>query len=204
MLNDLPIEQLKSLNQIAQVYDQLFVNKRIEYIYRDMNNKRKILIVQHDTKNFMHLCGINHYHPDIDGLKNSKNFFKHCLSECLSPSHIWYKDLGTVNLKLVALKSLNELITDKVLICESGTFTHVKFDNALRTNKMILAVSYIHSTNDNACLVPNSALSLSHSKGNSPAFTNGRRPTQIRITNISDGKTISNLKIPPRSKAKKN
>ena len=133
------------LHRVSTYFNDFFVGKRV--IYCTQNNK---ITVHFSKSNFMHLCGINY-------TKGTEKFFDDCLDDHLDIDSIHVKKDGTTMQKLQILSSIFELTSSHVRLTGPGTFLLLRFDNALRTNKQILALT-LKSTDRK--IVPQSLLDL--------------------------------------------
>lgn len=189
--------------EIAEKFDSLFLYKELTYVYRDKDNSKKQLVIKCNPSNLMHLCGILAYCETSDNLKkNANEFFHDALDKKLIMTNIWYKEELLVSTKLHALMTMEQLLQKGVGVCGAGKFELLAFDNAIRTGKIILAMTYI--ANNSGDKNPNSAIDLRTSKANTKVFESSCRVTSIATKNLKT-KQISTVKFvhTPNSKKKK-
>ena len=151
----------------------------------------------------MHLCGIAAYCESANDLKkNAKAFFNDALDKKLTMDNIWCKDELLVSTKLNALKTMEQLLQKGVGVCGAGSFELLKFDNAIRTGQIILAMTCI--ANDSGDKHPNSAIDLRTSKANTKVFESNCRVNSITTKDLRTNQ-INTVKFEhtPSSKKKK-
>lgn len=151
-------------------------------------------------ENLMHLCGIKKY--DKEGhIKGSKRYYEAAVTGQLDMTKVWISDLDLVLDKILALKSMDSLTQYGVRVSGAGCFETHCFDNALRTSKAILAISFILPHKGLKC--PNSAINLSLSKANTKVFEDTHRVTRLDIKNTQTN-NIETRKFNTNVKKKKN
>ncbi|WP_301359286.1 PBECR4 domain-containing protein [Enterococcus spodopteracolus] len=200
-----------ALKEIAEKYNSYFVKKEITYVYRDKSNKRHELVIRAQPQNFMHLCGIQCYGDgrgfppgkfNSDSSKGAIKFYEDCLEGKIRLNDIFYEKIQAVQIKVNALKNMNLLFEKGVCICPSGNFERLTFDKALRTQKIILAITLINTSSTG--LIPNSAIDLRKSKSNSKSFSETFRVTSISIKDLIDNSIEEKeFGLPPKKKKKK-
>lgn len=180
----------KRIVDVAKVYNDKFNNIRITYTYRDKTNCRKIITLLAKDSNFMHLCGIESYcNEDCNRSKNAGKFFRDCLDDCLRVENIWYSSLNKVDMKLRILGKLEKLLEKGVCICGYGKFEQLSFENAVRTNESILALTIM----DNG--KPNSIIDLRTNKANTDSLKNSCRVTEIKRHDIKRDIALPDIKF---------
>lgn len=199
------------LKDTAEKYNRYFVKKEITYVYRDKSNKRHELLIKAQPQNFMHLCGIQCYGDgrgfplgeyNSDSSKGAIKFYEDCLEGKIRLNEIFYKKFQAVQLKLNALITMDLLFEKGVCICPSGNFERLTFDKALRTQKIILAITLKNTSSTG--LIPNSAIDLRKSKSNSKSFLETYRVTSISIKDLIDNSIEEKeFGLPPKKKKKK-
>lgn len=200
---------IENIYSIATIYKESFCDKRIEYIYRDKNNKRRKLLIQCKEKNLMHLLGISKYKvpngTNTSKYKGAQEFFNDCQERKLDTSLCEYEDY-IFHQKKDGMRSLDLLLSDKVSICGRGVFEKLNFDYIVRTNRNILALTFIQSE-DAKSYLPNSCINLRHGKKNQvKSFKETMKVTEIRVFNLSN-ELITSIKTkqatPKKYKKKK-
>lgn len=197
------------LMNVAKKYENYFIKKEVTYIYRDKNNKRRMLVIRAQPQNFMHLCGIKCYGDgkgipmgecNSDTSKGASKFYNDCIEGKIKLNDIFYNQIQAVQIKLNALTAIDYLFSQGVCVCPSGNFERLMFDNAIRTNNIVLAITLksIGSTGS----IPNSAIDLRKSKSNSKSFSETYRVTSIRIKDLTD-ESVHEIKFELVSKKKK-
>lgn len=149
------------------------------YIYLK-NNHSKTIPVVFLKRNFMHLCGVKYY---VHGIKyNASNFYKALKKNRVSQKQLSPRKNGTTGQKLSVINELPLLIKPGVRITGEGNFLHLKFSNALRSSKAILATTLIHNK---AEMVPQSLLSLKgNNKSKSKVFMKSYKVIYLKQINI--------------------
>lgn len=94
------------------------------------------------------------------------------------------------------------LFQEGVCICPSGHFEQLTFKNAVRTNRVVLAITLINTNSSN--LIPNSAIDLRYSKSRSKVFSETYRVTSITIKDLSNNETQEvKFQLPKKKKNNK-
>lgn len=188
--------------EVTEKFNSIFLKKELIYTYRDKSNSRKELIIACKPSNLMHLCGIAGYcEPTSNFEKNAIGFFSDALDNKLNMENIWYKDELLISTKLHALTAMEELLKKGVSVCGAGKFDLLTFDNAIRTGKTILAITYIVGTDSDK--VPNSAIDLRTNKSDAKVFESSCRVSSITTRN-TDTNEISIIEFNHITKSKKN
>lgn len=182
----------ESFVKTAQLYEENLLDKYITYIYRE-NNRRKEIEIFCGKENFMHLCGVKSY-AYFDGInsKRAKEFFNHCINGAIEFKRCEIKSRQEVVQKLNALKNLADLVSPKAKMCGSGNYNYLKFDNAVRTNKQILALTF--SQNRKYLFYPSSSINLRDlNKNKSKSLSTSFKLTRIIIKD-QDYNELDNIK----------
>lgn len=135
------------------IYEEQFNNHSFTYTYvHRRTHKIENMTIQFSGKNFMHLCGVTY--------KNSSasHFYSALRSRRVSLERIQIRHDGTTGQKLQVLELMEMLIAPGVRVCDNGSFYNLRFDKAVRTGKMIIALTCVKA---NEQFVPQSLLSLS-------------------------------------------
>lgn len=161
------------IENAANFFNNHFVNKRI--VYRTENNS---ISVEFKPEHFSHLCGLKYKY-------GAKQFFKAVLGKKLNLKLVEEKKDGTTSLKLDILKSIKYLISDQIRLTQGAVYLELAFDNAIRTNKKIFAITFKVNDQD-TYHYPNSLLNLK--KDNT--FPNGDSVLSIESINIETNKSF--------------
>lgn len=202
---------VERIYNIAKIYKNNFQDKKIKVIYRDKYNKRKNLTLIFDGKNLMHLVGVKSYKTSSNNstYKNksggAKNFYIDCINNNLDTSQCTYENIYLLEQKIIAMENIHLLLSDSTSIGGQGSFDKLFFDYVFRTNKNILAVTFIEDRKNNY-LFPNSCINLRHGlKHTSKAFRDTMKVTSIEIYDKNDVliDTIKSKKATPKKYKKK-
>ena len=99
----------------------------------------------------MHLCGVTYTNS------SASHFYKALKNKKVSLKRIRMRHDGTTGQKLQVLELLEMLIAPGVRVCDNGSFYNLRFDKAIRTGEMIVALTCVKA---NEQFVPQSLLSL--------------------------------------------
>lgn len=130
------------MREAQKVYDTWLGNE-IVYLYKDKNQRIQELFFSPMKANYLHLCG-------VICKKGSRNlsageFYKLLFRNRLHPSMISFKDDGTTQLKLKALKHLHMLCTCNVRVIDNRiTLLKVDCDAAIRSSKVVFVLGLLH------------------------------------------------------------
>lgn len=162
--DNLLLEIIKTLSEL----DMNLVNKKIEYFFKKSpSSPQQKLAVAFLPKNIMHLFGISAY-ADNRPIKSGESFtyaiqfYDDFKKDCLNFEKCWVESISKVSEKVSALAHIEELLDKDVRIGGSGSYISLSFSNIIRTNKKILAVAVI-GTSQGFC-IPLSALNLTNDK----------------------------------------
>ncbi|MBO1087226.1 PBECR4 domain-containing protein [Enterococcus mundtii] len=206
MIRGLDEEYQERIIKSAQIYERDFNNRKLVYSYYivDGNTKKKVrkeLTVISKPENFMHLCGITYYANKQDfenAKKNSSKFYRDCINEVLVLENIWYESIEKINVKLQALPQIETLLTNDVRVCEHGIFEYHRFENALRTNTAIVALTVNGS-------IPYSLYNLREGSANAKiAFKKHYNVGSIEVFDNRTGEKLKKISIEnlPKKKSK--
>lgn len=144
----------KIIRSAFSIYDQQFINHSFKYTYVNRRtHKIENMTIQFTGKNFMHLCGVTYENS------SASHFYKALRNKKVSLKRIQTRQDGTTGQKLQVLELLEMLIAPGVRVCDNGSFYNLRFDKAIRTGKIIVALTCIKA---NEQFVPQSLLSLSN------------------------------------------
>lgn len=144
------------------IYDNNFNNHMFTYTYQHRKTKKLLeMNVQFEAGNFMHLCGVDYYQIDKQGSCKFRfkatQFYRALKNNKVSLRGIKPKDDGTTGQKLQVIPLLEMLISPGVRICDGGKFYNLQYEKAIRSGKMIVALT---CKENNKKYVPQSLLSL--------------------------------------------
>lgn len=186
----------KSIIEVAKIYNDNINNVEITYTYiHEGNQKKKIKLAAKDS-NFMHLCGISSYGEEMNS-KNAKNFFNDCIDEKLSVRNIWYSNIDKVDMKLRVLKNLELLLKKGVCVCGRGEFEKLTFEGAIRSDRIILAVTIKDGG------IPNSIIDLRTNKANTETFKKKFRVIKIERYDKKNNRNLPDINIEFNKRKKK-
>lgn len=202
-INELSDELIFKIQCIAKVYGCFFADKKVVYDYVDEINKRRSLTIEAEKKHFMHLCGIKKYTRNLSrssSLKGSVMFFDDAVKDDLKAEYVIFATIDEVNLKLSALENLEMLFKKDVRVCNTGgQFSKLRYDKAVRTNRILLALGLI-KVND--VFITNSTLNLQASKSNARSIEKTCRVIGYSIKDLKTNEVIANETFPYVAKAK--
>lgn len=160
------------------IYDKEFNNYEFTYTYKHRVTKKIMQIKIVSTPgNFMHLCGVRYDY-------SATQFYKALKRKKISLKKIYVKDDGTTGQKLQIINLLKLLSSSGVRICDDGSFYNLSFDKAIRTSKMIIALTCVRTENQYA---PQSLLALNRttSKNLSKSLLESHEVIKIEKVKIS-------------------
>lgn len=161
---------VKDIEEAAYFFQRHFIGKKMIY-----STASQSISIQFEPYHFSHLCGIKYN----DG---AKQFFKAVMSKKLDLSKAKINE--TTELKLIVLKSIRFIISEHVQLTENAFYLHLDFDKAIKTNKLIFALTL--KFNHQNELFPNSLLNLKTMKG----FPKGEKVISIKSIDLLDGSEI--------------
>lgn len=161
---------VKDIEYAAHFFLRHFIGKEMIY-----STASQSISIKFEPYHFSHLCGIKY----DDG---AKQFFKAVISKKLDLSKT--KTNKTTELKLIVLKSIRFILSEQVQLTESAFYLRLDFDKALKTNKLIFALTL--KFNDHNVLFPNSLLNLKKMKN----FPKGEKVISIKSIDLLDGTEI--------------
>ncbi|MFD1902776.1 PBECR4 domain-containing protein [Enterococcus termitis] len=171
------------------IYDTNFNNHEFTYTYRHRKTKKILeMKVKFEAGNFMHLCGVKYNQIDKDGkIKfsfSATQFYKALKSNKVSLRGITTKNDGTTGQKLQVIPLLEMLISPGVRVCDGGMFYNMHYEKAIRSGKMIVALT---CKENNKRYVPQSLLSLINQpqKSQSKSLTESHEVIKISKTELS-------------------
>lgn len=128
------------------IYDTNFNNHMFTYTYQHRKTKKLLeMNVQFEAGNFMHLCGVDYYQIDKQGSCKFRfkatQFYRALKNNKVSLRGIKPKDDGTTGQKLQVIPLLEMLISPGVRICDGGIFYNLQYEKAIRSGKMIVALT---------------------------------------------------------------
>lgn len=137
------IEAIGIMRDAQKVYDT-WITKEIVYLFKDKSKKIQELSFSPTKSNYLHLCGV----ICKKGSKNisANEFYKLLQRNRLHASMISFKDDGTTQLKLRALKHLHMLATCNVRIIDNRiTLLKADYDAAIRSSRVIFVLGLLNS-----------------------------------------------------------
>lgn len=152
----------------ANFFNTHFIGKEVIY-----QSKTQTLSLKFQPHHFLHLCGLKYQY-------GAKQFFKAVLENKLDLSKISVKPDGTTYLKLSLLKHIDLLISHDIQITGNAFYLHLKFDNAIKTNKLIFALTL--TLDNHQELYPNSLLDLKKMNN----FPSGEKVIGIKSIDLSN------------------
>ena len=133
------------------IYDKEFNNYEFTYTYKHRLTKKNMQMkIVFTPGNFMHLCGVKYDY-------SATQFYKAIKRKKISLKKIHVQDDGSTGQKLQIIHLLELLSSSGVRICDNGPFYNLSFDKAIRTSKMIIALTCVRTENQYA---PQSLLAL--------------------------------------------
>lgn len=171
------------------IYDTNFNNHEFTYTYNHRETKKILeMKVKFEAGNFMHLCGVKYNQTDKNGNVKfpfkATQFYRALKNNKVSLRGISTKDDGTTGQKLQVIPLLEMLISPGVRVCDGGMFYNMDFEKAIRSGKMIVALTCKENNNG---YVPQSLLSLINQpqKSLSKSLTESHEVIKISKTELS-------------------
>lgn len=159
------------------VYEAQFKGNDFIYTYLDKRTRSiQSMKISFASSNFMHLCGVTYKNKNMNF--GPKQFYSSLKKQRIVLSNIQVKSDGTTGQKLQVIDKLELLIKPGVRISDAGKFASLEFDKAIRTGRMIMALTCVKTGIQYA---PQSLLSFQNStqKRSAASFNISHQVTKL-------------------------
>lgn len=171
-------KQFNIIKEAFLIYERDFNDYEFTYTYRHRkSNKLLKLRISFTAKNFMHLCGVTYK-------TRATQFYRALKNNRISLKDVYPKNDGSTNQKLGVISLMHLLTSPGVRICDKGSFYNLQFNKAIRSGKLIIALTCVETPNN---YQPQSLLALntSNQKRQSRAFSHSHEVIKISKVKIN-------------------